>query len=113
MVEARTCFSLMPRLKNAALAALTPYLLLGAVKVWANILEQRLTTLCFWLFEPRKLKLSDKNIAEWMFVAWYHIAPSVCREGTSYLHTHTFGRIIYQRRERHYSVCFQKGFPRT
>lgn len=45
MVEARICFSLMPRLKNAALAALTPYLLLGAVKVWANILEQRLTTL--------------------------------------------------------------------
>ena len=41
-----------------------------------------------------------------MFVAWYHIAPSVCWEGTSYLHTHTFGRIIYQRRERHYSVCF-------
>ena len=38
----------------------------GAVKVWEIFENWRLTTLCFWQFEPRKFNTVIKNIAEWM-----------------------------------------------
>ena len=44
-----------------------------------DIVEQRLTTLCFWFLEPEKFKCAIKNIAEWMLRVVYTSPVSVRR----------------------------------
>ena len=68
--------------------AITPYLPLGAVKVWAQyFIGTASYNACFWTLETANFNNPVKDIAEWMLRTWLYNAPSVCREALVGLRT--------------------------
>ena len=75
--------------------------------MWANILEQRLTRFVFGLLNVGTSSNLTKTLQSkrlWRGI----ILPRRCAVRVRVTFNSTLlGCIIYQRRERHYSVCFQ------